>query len=107
MQNLLFYTIYEELLLHWIGVHRLLVLLRGYLSFRILTLAHFLPLPNDLLHLREWLVIVRPDELYWVHYWRYRCNIAFHLDRYVVEHITPQAYCSWQLHGLGWLWALL
>lgn len=107
MQNLLLYTIDEELLLHWIGVHCLLVLLRGYLSFCILALAYFLSLPNDLPHLREWLVIVRPDELYWVHYWRYRCYIAFYLDRYVVEHITPQAYCSRQLHGLRWLWAFL
>ena len=107
MQNLLLYAIDEEFLLHWIGVHRLLMLLRSYLSFRILALAHFLSLPNDLLHLREWLVIVRPYELYWVHYWRYWCYIAFDLDRYVVEHITPQAYCSGQLHGLRWLWAFV
>ena len=109
MQNLLLYSFDKELLLHWIGVHRLLMLLRGYLSFRILALAHFLSFPDDLLHLREGLVVVRPDKLYWVHDRRYRCYVAFNLDRYVVEHITPQAYSSGhgQLLGLRWLWAFV
>lgn len=107
MQYLLLYSINEELLLDWQAVECLFLLLWRYLCLRILAFAHFFSFPYDLLHLRERLVVVRPDELDGMHYWGYRCHVALYLDRYLVKHIAAQAYRGGQLHRLWWLWAFI